>query len=80
MARQLIIDPPGGWRYGFPKPIPQDQLGRAREWLVENGYPQAEIDACGDHFHYRCWEQEVDGPIKPLVIPPSPREAWFIWT
>jgi PTH2 family peptidyl-tRNA hydrolase len=61
-----MIDPPSGWQYGFPKPIPQDQLGRAREWLVENGYPQEEIDALGDRFYYRYWVQ--DDP-KPQPVP-----------
>jgi PTH2 family peptidyl-tRNA hydrolase len=56
----MMIDPPSGWQYGFPKPIPEDQLSRAREWLVENGYPQAEIDALGDHFHYRYWTSEME--------------------
>ena len=23
--KQLIIDPPSGWQYGFPKPIPEDR-------------------------------------------------------
>lgn len=53
----MIIDPPGGWQYGFPKRIPQAELCRVREWLVENGYPQKEIDSLGDQFHYRCWEE-----------------------
>lgn len=58
--KQTMIDPPGGWQYGFPKPIPQDQMKRTREWLVENGYPQQEIDRCGDHFYCRYWEADVD--------------------
>jgi hypothetical protein len=67
---QIIIDPPGGWRYGFPKPIPVDQLGRAREWLAENGYPQSEIDALGDQFYYRSWS--IEDP-KPQPLP----EPWY---
>ena len=52
-----MIDPPSGWRYGFPKAIPQD-VTDTQKWLVENGYPQQEIDACGDYFFVRYWEQE----------------------
>ena len=37
-----IIDPPSGWKYGFPKPIP-DEVKDIKKWLVENGYPQEEI-------------------------------------
>ena len=45
-----MIDPPEGWRYGFPKPLPDgtdenDILERLNEWLVENGYPQRMIDS-----------------------------------
>lgn len=58
MTRRLMIDPPNGWRYGFPKAIPQDQLSRSREWLVENGYPQDEIDSYGTYFRCRYWYSE----------------------
>jgi hypothetical protein len=30
------------------------------KWLVENGYPQHEIDRCGKHFHCGHWEEEVE--------------------
>ena len=44
-----MIDPPAGWRYGFPKPAPS--LGKSEEelikWFLENGYPQHEIDNGG---------------------------------
>jgi hypothetical protein len=51
----MIIDPPGGWKYGFPRPIPVEELKRVREWLVENGYPQKEMDSYGEYFYYRTW-------------------------
>jgi len=56
----MIIDPPSGWKYGFPKPIPTKVIeeGKTHEWLVENGYPQKEIDAYGDHFYCRYWEDD----------------------
>jgi hypothetical protein len=43
------IDPPEGWRYGFPKPAPADALSgpflaRLPEWLIENGYPAELIE------------------------------------
>lgn len=53
-----IIDPPTGWRYGFPKPIPKDRLKDVNTWLVEQGYPQEEIDKLGDYFYYRYWETD----------------------
>ena len=53
-----MIDPPSGWRYGFPKEIPQDQLGRVEAWLLEQGYPQWLLESFGDKFRYRMWEEE----------------------
>lgn len=56
----LWIDPPSGWRYGFPK-IYSGQ-GNVLEWLVENGYPQKEIDRLGEYFYTRQWmatEEEI---------------------
>ncbi len=36
----LYVDPPDGWRYGFPKALSADHIdGDVRPWLVEQGYP-----------------------------------------
>ena len=57
-----MCDPPSGWKYGFPKPLPKEvhKNNNTLEWLVSEGYPQSEIDACGDHFYVRYWEQEEE--------------------
>jgi len=70
-----MIDPPSGWKYEFPKPLPEhlasnlskqptddaNEYGETvMEWLVKEGYPQEEIDKCGDHFYVRYWETEID--------------------
>jgi len=36
-----LIDPPSGWKYGFPKELDRDLVtGRElREWIIANGYP-----------------------------------------
>ena len=54
-----IIDPPSGWRYGFPKPIPED-IKDIKQWLIDNGYPEKEIENMGDDFWYRCWYEGDD--------------------
>jgi len=54
-----MIDPPSGWKYGFPKKLPEG-IKDTKKWLVENGYPQHEIDSCGDYFYCRYWERESD--------------------
>lgn len=56
----LMIDPPSGWRYGFPMPLPDPKPENTMAWLVEQGYPQAEIDSLGQYFYCRYWEVEMD--------------------
>jgi len=50
------IDPPSGWRYNFPKILP-DYVVNIKLWLLDNGYPQAEINNGG--MHYRTFKAEV---------------------
>ena len=59
-----IIDPPSGWKYGFPKPIPEDRIKDATVWLVEQGYPQSLIDDLGEHFGCKYWQE----PDEPIVV------------
>jgi hypothetical protein len=40
----ILIDPPSGWRYGFPKEYNNPDNIPLQEWLLQNGYPQYEID------------------------------------
>jgi len=58
MSKVIMCDPPSGWKYGFPKPLTTDlhENESIVPWLLEQGYPQAEIDSCGDHFYCRYWE------------------------
>jgi hypothetical protein len=51
-----MIDPPSGWRYGFPKLIPEERNNDVLVWLVEQGYPQEEIDDLEEYFYCRYWE------------------------
>jgi hypothetical protein len=60
MAMVKYIDPPSGWKYGFPKIIP-DSVEDVRAWLIENGYPEKEIISCGNYFHCRHWMEEDTG-------------------
>jgi hypothetical protein len=42
-----MIDPPEGWRYGFPKAYDKNAVDsdeELREWLVQNGYPAKLLD------------------------------------
>jgi hypothetical protein len=57
--KQLMIDPPSGWRYGFPKAIPANMTDH-EAWLIENGYPATLIEQLGEHFYCRYWYQDED--------------------
>lgn len=39
MKQVTYIDPPAGWKYGFPKVLPADVI-EVKAWLIENGYPE----------------------------------------
>jgi len=39
-----VIDPPEGWRYGFPRLFNPEEGETDEEWFLRMGYPQEEID------------------------------------
>ena len=56
-----MVDPPSGWKYGFPKPIPRNCIGNDmefRKYLTENGYPDSMLDMASKYSRY--WEQEEE--------------------
>ena len=55
--KRTMIDVPSGWKYGYPKPLPTGTKD-VMEWLLNEGYPQHEIDSCGDHFWTSEWEED----------------------
>ncbi len=59
---KMYIDPPAGWKYGFPKVYDKAVDGDCTAWMLKNGYPQKEIVSCGDQFHVRMWEVVEDRP------------------
>lgn len=59
--KTLIIDPPEGWRYGFPKPVHDEfhTLGSDFDlgsWLIAEGYPEDMIELAVKHSRY--WETD----------------------
>tara|TARA_R100000951_G_scaffold114060_1_gene117471 strand:+ start:1128 stop:1967 length:840 start_codon:yes stop_codon:yes gene_type:complete len=57
-----MVDPPSGWKYGFPKLYPLGHVTDVIKWMVEQGYPQAEVDLYGDQFRYRCSDYIIKSP------------------
>lgn len=58
MTDTLIVDPPDGHRYGFPKAVPKEWEAHIIAWLIKEGYPPEDIQAAGDNFAIRCWREE----------------------
>lgn len=52
---KTMIDPPSGWKYGFPKELPAE-VKDVRSWLIENGYPESQVDFAMEHS--RMWVSE----------------------
>jgi hypothetical protein len=41
----MIYDPPSGWKYGFPKAVPENlEEGGFKQWILDQGYPEKDID------------------------------------
>lgn len=54
----LIVDPPGGWQYGFPQPLQKDY----KQQLIDAGYPESQIEFALDYSRY--WStDEHEGQI-----------------
>jgi hypothetical protein len=39
-AEELMVDPPSGWRYGFPKIWNRKEHPDMTQWMISNGYPE----------------------------------------
>ncbi len=39
-SKNIYVDPPEGWRYGFPKIYNKEKDGDMLEWLHRNGVPE----------------------------------------
>ena len=58
-SKPVMVDPPSGWKYGFPKLYDQTkEEGTMLEWLVREGYPQSEIDHYDGQLYCSFWYPE----------------------
>lgn len=53
--KDIYVDPPSGWKYGFPKIKKGDDGRDMKTWLVENGYPLGMI-GLNTLAHVKCWQ------------------------
>lgn len=70
---RYMIDPPSGWKYGFPKALPSEEViyyggsdygvkesFNINGWMIQEGYPKEEIESLGEQFWCRHWIENED--------------------
>jgi hypothetical protein len=57
-SNMMWIDPPEGWRYGFPAIYDPEKDGQMSDWIVRKGYPLLTIKEYGESWTVRCWPVE----------------------
>jgi len=55
----IWVDPPEGWKYGFPAIYDPDTDGQMSDWIVKKGYPINLIQEYGESWAVRSWPVEV---------------------
>jgi hypothetical protein len=68
MMSKLWVDPPEGWKYGFPAIYDSETDGQMSEWIVNKGYPVQTIKEYGEQWHIRCWPAEEPEKYPDQVI------------
>jgi len=58
-SNMIWVDPPEGWKYGFPAIYDPEKDGQMSEWIVRKGYPLLTIKEYGESWAVRCWPVEV---------------------
>ena len=53
--KSIWVDPPEGWKYGFPAIYNPDTDGQMSEWIISKGYPIQIIKEYGESWAVRCW-------------------------
>lgn len=53
--QKLWVDPPSGWRFGFPKIWDKAKNPDFKLWLTSQGYPEQEYEKYNGNY-IRYWE------------------------
>lgn len=56
--KPIMVDPPQGYMYGFPKLYSRVENPNFYKWIVKEGYPQEEIKKYEGQFYCRFWYPE----------------------
>jgi hypothetical protein len=57
-SRPYWVDPPSGWRYGFPRLYDPATDGDMVEWMISNGYPET-LARQGLACTFTEWKEDV---------------------
>jgi hypothetical protein len=68
MMTKLWVDPPEGWKHGFPAIYDSETDGQMSEWIINKGYPVQTIKEYGEQWHIRCWPAEEPEKYPDEVI------------
>ncbi len=52
---KILVDPPKGWQYGFPKVFDSEKDGTIEEFLIKHNYPVDKVP----YVVQNCWCSEV---------------------
>ena len=58
-SNMMWVDPPEGWKHGFPAIFDPVNDGKMRDWIVRKGYPLLTIKEYGEQWMVRTWPVEV---------------------
>ena len=61
--KKIVIDPPMGSRYGFPRIYDKQEGESVEEWFLRRGYPKELIEQ-GMLNHCRWWDWKPDKEEK----------------
>ena len=51
------VDPPSGWKYGFPKIMPEN-VTDVKQWFIDEGYPEKDVQLALDYS--RVWYGKME--------------------
>ena len=57
-SNMIWVDPPEGWKFGFPAIYDPVNDGKMRDWIIRKGYPVQIIKEYGDQWMVRSWPAE----------------------
>jgi len=60
---KMWVDPPSGWRYGFPKIWTRQ--APIQQWLIDNGYPEQDVEWASQRM--RWWPVEEGDEDETLA-------------